>query len=217
MKFFIDTANIKEIEDLASKGMVDGVTTNPSLISKSGQDIHGLIKEISNIVSGSISVEVVATDHKNMLKEAEKVYNIASNITVKLPITWDGIKTCKVLSAQNISVNMTLCFSVTQAILVAKAGAAFVSPFVGRFDDLGTDGMNLIADIVQAYNNYTDFTTEVLVASVRSPLHVQQAALIGADICTVPAKVLNQLISHPLTDRGLNQFLDDWKKTGQKI
>lgn len=217
MKFFIDTANIKEIEDLASKGMVDGVTTNPSLISKSGQDIHGLIKEISNIVSGPISVEVVATDHKNMLKEAETVCNVAPNITVKLPITWDGIKTCKVLSAQNISVNMTLCFSVTQAILVAKAGAAFVSPFVGRFDDLGADGMNLIADIVQAYNNYTDFTTEVLVASVRSPLHVQQAALIGADICTVPAKVLNQLISHPLTDKGLNQFLDDWKKTGQKI
>lgn len=217
MKFFIDTANIKEIEDLASNGMVDGVTTNPSLISKSGQDIHGLIKEISDIVPGPISVEVVATDHKNMLKEAEKVCNIASNITVKLPITWDGIKTCKVLSAQNISVNMTLCFSVTQAILVAKAGAAFVSPFVGRFDDLGTDGMNLIADIVQAYNNYKDFTTEVLVASVRSPLHVQQAALIGADVCTVPAKVLNQLISHPLTDKGLNQFLDDWKKTGQKI
>lgn len=217
MKFFIDTVNIKEIEDLASKGMIDGVTTNPSLVSKSGHDLHDLIKDISKVVSGPISVEVVATDHMGMLQEAEKVCKIASNITVKLPVTWDGIKTCKVLSSQNISVNMTLCFSVTQAILVAKAGAAFVSPFVGRFDDLGTDGMSLIADIVQAYNNYTDFRTEVLVASVRSPLHVQQAALIGADICTVPAKVLNQLIQHPLTDKGLKQFLDDWKKTGQKI
>ncbi len=217
MKFFIDTANIKEIEDFASKGMVDGVTTNPSLVLKSGQDIHSLIKGISQIISGPISVEVVATDHKGMIKEAEKVCEIASNVTVKLPITWDGIKTCKILSSQNISVNMTLCFSVTQAILVAKAGASFVSPFVGRFDDLGADGMSLIADIVQAYNNYTEFTTEVLVASVRSPLHVQQAALIGAGICTVPAKVLNQLIRHPLTDRGLDQFLEDWKKTGQKI
>ena len=217
MKFFIDTANVNEIKDLADKGLVDGVTTNPSLISQSGRDLKEVIKEISKFVSGPISVEVVATDYKGMLEEAKKICMIESNVVVKLPITWDGIKACKHLSSNGIQVNMTLCFSTNQAILAAKAGAAFVSPFVGRLDDVGNDGMGLIEEIVQVYDNYSEFNTEILVASVRSPLHIQQVALIGADICTVPAKVLNQLIDHPLTEKGLNQFLNDWKKTGQNI
>ena len=217
MKFFIDTADISEIKELADKGIVDGVTTNPSLIAKSGSDIASVVKDITKIVDGPISVEVVATDYNGMLKEAEKICKLSQSVAVKLPITWDGIRVCKVLSKQNIMVNMTLCFSVNQAILAAKAGAAFVSPFVGRLDDLGTDGMSLIEEIVQVYGNYPDFETEVLVASVRSPLHIQQAALIGADISTVPAKVLSQLIKHPLTDRGLEQFLTDWKNSGQNI
>lgn len=217
MKFFVDTANVEEIRQLADKGLVDGVTTNPSLIAKAGRELHAVIKDIAKIVSGPISVEVVATDYNGMLKEAEKVCAFASNVVVKLPITWDGIKACKHLSSNGVQVNMTLCFSSNQAILAAKAGAAFVSPFLGRLDDLGTDGMVLIEEIVQIYDNYADFDTEIIVASVRHPLHIQQAALIGADICTVPEKVLNQLIHHPLTDKGLEQFLNDWKKTGQNI
>lgn len=217
MKFFIDTANINEIKNFLGKGLVDGVTTNPSLVSIVGGNVHELIKDICKIVSGPVSVEVVATEYKGMIKEAHRFCEIAKNIVIKLPITWDGLKVCKELSSEGINVNMTLCFSVNQAILAAKAGAAFVSPFIGRLDDLGMCGISLIEEIVQVYDNYPEIDTEIIVASVRSPLHVQQAAMIGADICTVPANVLSQLCYHPLTDKGLEKFLNDWKNTGQKI
>jgi len=217
MKFFVDTAEIKEIIELEATGLLDGVTTNPSLIAKSGRDFIEVITEISKIVSGPVSAEVVAMDYEGMVKEGEKLAKIADNIAIKVPLTMDGLKACKYFTSKGIMVNVTLCFSAAQAILAAKAGATFVSPFVGRLDDVGQSGMQLISDICAIYNQYDDFTTEVLVASVRSPQHVVDSALIGAHVATLPPSVLKQLVSHPLTDKGLATFMADWQKTGQKV
>lgn len=217
MKFFIDTADIREIEDLAQSGLVDGVTTNPSLAAKENRPFLDLVKEICDIVDGPVSAEVTATDFETMLKEGEKLAQIASNIAVKVPLTPDGLKTCKTLSDNGTMVNVTLCFSAAQAVLAAKAGATFISPFVGRLDDIASDGMALIEDIAEIYGNYPEFRTEILVASIRHPQHVVEAARIGADVGTMPPKVLRQLFAHPLTDSGLKAFLDDWAKTGQSI
>ncbi len=217
MKFFVDTADVSEIRDLASTGLVDGVTTNPSLIAKSGRNILEVIAEICDIVPGPISAEVAATDHETMLAEGRKLAKIAPNVAVKVPLTPDGLKTCKALSDAGTQVNVTLCFSAGQAILAAKAGATFVSPFVGRLDDISRDGMGLIDEICTIYENYDYFTTQVLVASVRSPNHVVEAAKMGAHVATVPPSVLRQLFKHPLTDSGLQAFLSDWQKTGQSI
>jgi transaldolase len=217
MKFFIDTADIAEIRDLAATGLVDGITTNPSLIAKSGRDFLEVVREICAVVPGPVSAEVAATDHPTMLAEGRKLAKIAKNVTVKVPLTKDGLKTCKVLSSEGTMVNVTLCFSAAQAILAAKAGATFVSPFVGRLDDIGEDGMALIADIVQIYRNYPEFKTQVLVASIRQPMHVVQAAKLGAHVGTIPPAVMRQLFLHPLTDKGLAAFLADWAKTGQSI
>ncbi|MBF87285.1 MAG: fructose-6-phosphate aldolase [Rickettsiales bacterium] len=217
MKFFIDTADVSEIKELAKSGLLDGVTTNPSLIKKSGRNINEVIKEICDIVPGPVSAEVTATEYDEMLREAEVLKSIAKNVTIKVPLTWDGLKTCKALREEEVLVNVTLCFSANQALLAAKAGASFISPFVGRLDDIGIDGMNLISDICQIYSNYPNLNTEVLVASVRSPQHVAEAAKLGADVVTLPPNVLKQLITHPLTESGLQAFLDDWKKTGQSI
>jgi transaldolase len=216
MKFFIDSADIAEIIELNETGLIDGVTTNPSLIAKSGRDFLKTIKEISDIVPGPVSAEVTATDFRQMVAEGLKLSEISDNIVVKLPLTWDGLKACRCLTDEGIMVNVTLCFSANQALLAAKAGAAFISPFVGRLDDVGQDGMGLIEEINIIYENY-DYETEILVASVRDSDHVLQAAMIGADVCTVPGKIFRQLIDHPLTDKGLEMFLADWKKTGQSI
>jgi transaldolase len=217
MKFFVDTADVAEIRELAATGFVDGVTTNPSLVAKTGRKFIEVIREICEIVDGPVSAEVAATDHATMLSEGRKLAQLARNVAVKVPLTPDGLKTCKALANDGHMVNVTLCFSPGQAILAAKAGAAFVSPFIGRLDDIARDGMALIADIVRIYDNYDAFKTEVLVASVRNPMHVVEAAKLGADVCTVPPSVLRQLYNHPLTDKGLAQFLDDWRKTGQSI
>jgi transaldolase len=217
MKFFVDTANIDEIRDLADTGLLDGVTTNPSLIAKTGRNFLDVVAEICEVVKGPVSAEVAATDFETMLAEGRKLAGIADNIAVKVPLTRDGLKTCKVLSEGGTMVNVTLCFSANQAILAAKAGATFISPFVGRLDDLATDGMGLIDDICQIYANYPNFTTEVLVASVRSPMHIVDAARIGAHVATVPPAVLWSLFNQPLTDKGLAAFLSDWEKTGQSI
>jgi transaldolase len=217
MKFFIDTADIDEIRDLAATGLVDGVTTNPSLVAKTGKDFIATVREICQVVPGPVSAEVTATDHATMLREGQKLARIAKNIAVKVPLTRDGLKTCKRLSEDGVMVNVTLCFSPAQAILAAKAGAAFVSPFVGRLDDVAADGMLLIKDIVDIYKQYPRFKTEVLVASVRGPLHVVAAARMGAHVATLPPNVLRQMFQHPLTDKGLAAFLEDWKKTGQSI
>ena len=216
MKFFVDTANIEEIEKLISTGFVDGVTTNPSLIAKQGDDMAKTIKAICSIVSGPVSAEVTATEFSKMLKEGEYLASLAKNVAVKVPLTFDGLKTCKVLREKGIMVNVTLCFSAAQALLAAKAGATYISPFVGRLDDIGEKGMDLIEDIVVMYENYT-FDTEVLVASVRSKQHLIDAAVIGAHVATLPPKVIYELYEHPLTDKGLKSFLDDWAKTGQSI
>lgn len=217
MKFFIDTADVKEIRELAATGLLDGVTTNPTLIAKSGRDFIEVITEIAGMVSGPVSAEVTATDVEGMIREGEKLARIADNIAIKVPLTWDGLKACKYFSSKNIMVNVTLCFSAAQAILAAKAGATFVSPFIGRLDDIGQPGMQLISDICTIYNQYEYFNTEVLVASVRSPAHVVESAMLGAHVATIPPAVLKQLVAHPLTDKGLSTFLEDWKKTGQKI
>jgi len=217
MKFFIDTADIDEIRDLAATGLVDGVTTNPSLIYKSGRDIFEVTKEICATVDGPVSAETTATDAETMEKEGRKLAALASNIAVKVPLTPDGLKVCKALSDDGIMVNVTLCFSAAQALLAAKAGATFISPFVGRLDDIGHDGMHLIGEIVTIYANYPQIETEVLTASVRSPKHVVEAAEMGSHIATVPPSVLRQMYKHPLTDKGLQAFLDDWAKTGQSI
>ncbi len=216
MKFFVDTADIKQIEDLISTGFVDGVTTNPSLIAKQGSDMKEIIKNICSLIEGPVSAEVTATDHETMLKEGEYLASIATNVAVKVPLTVDGLKTCKKLREREIMVNVTLCFSAAQALLAAKAGASFISPFVGRLDDIGEKGMDLIEDIVIIYENY-GFDTEVLVASVRTIQHVIDAALIGANVATLPPKILHELYNHQLTDKGLQAFLDDWKKTSQSI
>ena len=217
MKFFIDTADVKEIRELSATGLLDGVTTNPSLIKKSGRKINEVIEEICKIVPGPVSAEVTATTFEEMIKEAEILKKIADNVTIKVPLTWDGLKACKTLRDKNIMVNVTLCFSSSQALLAAKSGANFISPFVGRLDDIATDGMNLISEIKKIYSNYNNLNTEILVASVRHPRHVIEAAKIGADVVTLPPNVLKQLASHPLTDKGLDAFLKDWKETGQKI
>ena len=217
MKFFVDTADLDEIRNLAATGLLDGVTTNPSLVAKTGRDFIEVVKEICQVVDGPVSAEVTATDHDTMLQEGEKLAKIADNIAVKVPLTPDGLKTCKALSSAGTMVNVTLCFSPAQAILAAKAGATFVSPFVGRLDDIGQDGMDLIADIVQIYENYPNFQTEVLVASIRHPMHVVESGKIGAHVCTVPPGILWKLFDHPLTDKGLAAFLADWEKTGQSI
>jgi transaldolase len=216
MKFFVDTADTAEIRDLAETGLLDGVTTNPSLINKAGRNFLEVVKEIAGIVPGPVSAEVVATDHQGMLREAEVLRRIADNVTVKVPLTVDGLKTCKALTGEGTMVNVTLCFTANQALLAAKAGATFISPFVGRHDDTGFDGMQIISEIRQIYDNY-DFATQILVASVRHPIHVLQSALIGADVMTAPPAVIRQLFKHPLTDRGLEAFLADWEKTGQSI
>jgi transaldolase len=217
MKFFVDTADTKEIEELNALGLLDGVTTNPSLILKSGGNIAEVTKRICDIVDGPVSAEVVATEYKEMMREAEILSKIAENVCIKVPLTFDGLKACRTIRTDlDRQVNVTLCFSANQALLAAKAGASFISPFVGRIDDVGDDGMELIAEIRTIYDNY-DFSTEILTASVRTVNHVKQAALIGSDVATVPPAILRQLVKHPLTDKGLDAFLADWKKTGQKI
>ena len=217
MKFFIDTADVQEIKELSSTGLLDGVTTNPSLIKKSGRKIEEVIEEICNIVNGPVSAEVAATTFEKMIEEAHFLKNIANNVTIKLPLTWDGLKSCKKLSDEGISVNVTLCFSPSQALLAAKCGASYISPFVGRLDDIATDGMAIISEIKTIYSNYNHLQTEILVASVRHPRHVIESAKTGADIVTLPPNVIRQLASHPLTDKGLEAFLKDWKDTGQSI
>ena len=217
MKFFVDTADIHEILELEATGLLDGVTTNPSLIAKSGKNFLELIPEICKAVKGPVSAEVASTDYETMMKEGEKLARIAPNVAVKVPLTPAGLKVCKNLSDNGTAVNVTLCFSAAQAILAAKAGAAFVSPFVGRLDDIGQDGLGLIEEIVTIYNNYPEWNTEILVASVRNPIHITASAKMGAHVVTCPASVIKMLYNHPLTDKGLSQFVDDWKKTGQSI
>ena len=217
MKFFVDTADVAEIKELASLGLLDGVTTNPSLVAKAGRDFKTIIAEICEIVPGPVSAEVAATDYEGMLREGRTLAKVAKNVTVKVPLTWDGLKACRALSGDGTMVNVTLCFTANQALLAAKAGATFISPFVGRLDDIGLDGMDLLREIRIIYDNYEDLGTEILAASLRTVNHVKQAALIGADVGTVPPSVLKALVKHPLTDKGLELFLADWKKTGQKI
>jgi len=216
MKIFLDTADIAQIEALLDTGMIDGVTTNPSLIAKSGGDIKQTIAKICDLVDGPVSAEVTATDIDTMMEEADVLSAIAPQVAVKVPLTKEGLIVCRRLSERDIMVNVTLCFSAGQALLAAKAGASFISPFVGRLDDLGADGMNLIADICTIYDHY-DFDTQILVASARNPQHVVDAALLGADVITLPPAIIDQLYKHPLTDKGLSAFLEDWKKTGQSI
>jgi len=217
MKFFVDTADVDEIRDLAATGLLDGVTTNPSLVAKSGRKFLDVIREICDIVEGPVSAEVAATDYETMLVEGRKLATLAPNVAVKVPLTPDGLKTCRALADEGTMVNVTLCFSPSQAILAAKAGASFISPFIGRLDDISQDGMTLIADIVQIYRQYDDFTTEVLVASIRSPRQVAEAGKLGAHVSTIPPGVLRQMFKHPLTDKGLEAFLADWAATGQSI
>jgi len=216
MKFFVDTADVKEIRELAATGLLDGVTTNPSLVAKSGRDFKEVIAEICSVVEGPVSAETTALDADTMVEQGRKLAKIAKNVAVKVPSTFDGLKACRTLSQAGTMVNVTLCFSANQALLAAKAGATFISPFIGRLDDINLDGMDLIREIRQIYDNY-DFATEILAASIRSANHVKEAALIGADIATVPSAVLKSLMKHPLTDKGLDLFLADWKKTGQSI
>lgn len=217
MKFFVDTADVAEIRDLADTGLLDGVTTNPSLIMKSGRSMTEVIKEICSIVEGPVSAEVTATELDGMLTEGRHLAGIADNIAVKVPLTWDGLKACRALSQEGTKVNVTLCFSANQALLAGRAGATFVSPFVGRLDDTGLDGMELIEEIRVVYDNYDYIETQILVASIRNVGHVKQAALIGADVATIPPSVLKAMVGHPLTDKGLAAFLADWEKTGQSI
>ncbi len=217
MKFFIDTAEISEIRELADTGLIDGVTTNPSLIMKSGRKFLEVIAEICEVIEGPVSAEVAATDFETMLKEGQKLAKIAPNVAVKVPLTPAGLKVCKILSGEGTQVNVTLCFSVNQALLAAKAGATFISPFIGRLDDISQDGMQLVREIVHIYGNYPEFGTEVLAASIRHPQHVREAALAGAHVATLPPALVKQLYHHPLTDKGLAQFVADWQKTGQTI
>ena len=217
MKFFVDTADIAEIRELAETGLLDGVTTNPSLIAKSGGDMKDTIREICAVVPGPVSAEVAATGTDDMVAEGRKLAEIAPNVTVKVPLTWEGLKACRALTQSSISVNVTLCFSATQALLAAKCGATFISPFIGRLDDIGLDGMELIEDIRSIFDNYEDIDTSILAASIRSTNHVKDAARAGADVATIPPGVLKKLAEHPLTDKGLDAFLADWKTTGQSI
>ncbi len=218
MKIFLDSADIKEIEELVVTGLIDGVTTNPSLIAKSGRDIKEVTKEICALVPhGPVSAEVVSMDYATMMKEADVLRNISDNIAIKVPLTFDGLRACKTLSDDNTMVNVTLCFTANQALLAAKAGATFISPFMGRLDDLGMDGADLISDIADIYMNFPEFETEILAASIRSTKHVKDVALLGADVVTLPGKVLKAMYNHPLTDSGLKAFNKDWAATGQSI
>ncbi|MGA0532497.1 fructose-6-phosphate aldolase [Hansschlegelia sp. KR7-227] len=217
MKFFVDTADVKEIRELAAMGILDGVTTNPSLVLKANRPFKEIIAEICEVVEGPVSAEVAAIDYDGMMKQGEILRKIADNVAVKVPLTWDGLKACKALTSDGTMVNVTLCFSAPQALLAAKAGATFISPFIGRLDDSGIDGMELIQDIRTIYDNYPDFSTEILAASIRGANHVKDAAKAGADVATVPPSVLKSLVKHPLTDKGLDQFVADWAKTGQTI
>jgi len=217
MKFFVDTADLSAIKELAATGMVDGVTTNPSLVAKSGKDFKTLIREICDIVEGPVSAEVAAVTADDMIREGKILAAIAPNVCVKIPLTWDGLRATKALSDRGLKTNVTLCFSAMQALLAAKAGATYISPFVGRLDDISADGMGLIADIRQIYDNYPELETQILVASIRSVEHMRQSALIGADVATLPPDVLKSLLNHPLTDKGLASFLADWEKSGQSI
>jgi transaldolase len=217
MKFFVDTADVAEIAELAASGMLDGVTTNPSLVAKAGRDFKTIIAEICAIVPGPVSAEVAALDYDGMIAEGRTLAKIAKNVTVKLPLTMPGLKACRTLTGEGTMVNVTLCFSATQALLAAKAGATFISPFIGRLDDQGLEGMDLISEIRTIYDNYASLSTEILAASIRTVNHVKQAALIGADVITAPPAILKALVKHPLTDKGIEQFMADWKKTGQKI
>jgi len=217
MEFFLDTADVDSIRELSETGLVDGVTTNPSLVAKSGKDFFTILKEISKVVSGPISAEVTALDTDGMVAEGNKLSKIAKNIVVKLPLTQEGLKACKKLTEKKIKTNVTLCFSPTQALIAAKSGATFISPFVGRLDDIGENGMDLIQKIKDIYSNYQKLNTKILVASVRNMEHVAKAAIIGADVVTLPPKILEELYDHPLTKKGLDAFLEDWKKTNQKI
>ena len=216
MKFFLDSADVSEIKDLYATGMVDGVTTNPSLILKSGRNIHTVTKEICTIVDGPVSSEVTAMETIDMLQQAEKLIAIAKNIVIKVPLTWNGLRACKNLTDKGIMVNVTLCFSANQALLAAKAGATFISPFIGRLDDINLDGIALLEEIRIIYDNY-DIKTEILAASIRTPNHLTQSAIAGADIATIPPSTFRDLIKHPLTDKGLETFSRDWEKTGQNI
>ncbi|MBT4879161.1 MAG: fructose-6-phosphate aldolase [Alphaproteobacteria bacterium] len=216
MKFFIDTANITEIKELNETGLIDGVTTNPSLVAKETRDFKEILTEICSIVKGSVSAEVTALNAAEMVKEGLELKKIADNITVKLPLTWEGLKACKTLSSQGISVNVTLCFSASQALLAAKAGADYISPFIGRHDDIGHDGLGLIAEIRAIYDNYPELNTQILAASIRNPIHLIECAKIGADVATIPPKVVKQLAKHPLTESGLAGFMSDWQNSGQK-
>ena len=216
MKFFVDTANIDEISELSEMGLVDGVTTNPSLIYKSGKDFKDVIKEIAKIISGPISAEVTSLDKNEMISQGIELSKIANNIVIKVPLTEHGLIACRALSKKSIKVNLTLCFSSSQALLAAKMGASFISPFIGRLDDISNEGLNLIEEIINIYSNYPNtLNTEILVASIRSPLQVSQVAQMGADVATIPPKIIKQMIKHPLTDIGLDNFMEDWKKTGQ--
>ena len=217
MKFFVDTADVAEINELAATGLLDGVTTNPSLVAKAGRDFKEIVAEICKIVPGPVSAEVAATDYEGMMREADVLRKIAKNVTIKVPLTMDGLKACKALTSDGTMVNVTLCFSANQALLAAKAGATFVSPFIGRLDDIGLNGMDVIREIRAIYDNYPDLSTDILAASIRTVNHVKEAALIGADVATIPPSILKLLVKHPLTDSGLATFVADWKKTGQKI
>ncbi|KAB2874850.1 MAG: fructose-6-phosphate aldolase [Bauldia sp.] len=217
MKFFVDTADIAEIRELAATGLLDGVTTNPSLIARTGRPIRDVIAEICTTVPGPVSAEVAATETDQMVAEGRILGKIAPNVTIKVPLTWDGLKACRTLSDEGFKLNVTLCFSANQALLAAKAGAAFVSPFIGRLDDVGADGIELIREIRLIYDNYEALKTEILAASIRTPISVKQVAMAGADVATIPPAVLKALVKHPLTDKGLEAFLADWKKTGQTI
>ncbi len=217
MKFFVDTADVAEIRELAATGLLDGVTTNPSLVAKTGRDFKETIAEICAVVPGPVSAEVTALDAEGMIREGRILAKIAKNVTVKVPLTMDGLKACRTLTGEGTLVNVTLCFSATQALMAAKAGATFVSPFIGRLDDIGLDGMQLIREIRQIYDNYPALSTEILAASIRSINHVRDAAIIGADVATIPPGVLKQLIKHPLTDKGIEMFMSDWAKTKQSI
>jgi transaldolase len=216
MKFFIDTADVADIRDIAATGLLDGVTTNPSLVAKTGRAFRDVIKEICAVVEGPVSAEVTALEAEAMIAEGQSLARIAKNVTVKVPLTWEGLKACRALTQAGTMVNVTLCFNANQALLAAKSGATYISPFIGRLDDIGLDGMELIEEIRLIYDNY-DFTTEILAASIRTVNHVKQAAMAGADVVTVPPPVMKTLLKHPLTDKGIDSFLGDWKKTGQTI
>jgi transaldolase len=217
MKFFVDTADVAEIKELAATGLLDGVTTNPTLVAKAGRDFKDIINEICAVVPGPVSAEVAATDYDGMMREADVLRKIAKNVTIKVPLTMGGLKACKALTSDGTMVNVTLCFSANQALLAAKAGATFVSPFIGRLDDIGLNGMDVIREIRTIFDNYPDLSTDILAASIRTVNHVKEAAMIGADVATIPPAILKALVKHPLTDAGLTAFVNDWKKTGQKI